>query len=45
MVIVVVIVIKCVKEFVFEWEGKDKNGKFVCGEVCVGGEVVVNVSL
>jgi len=33
------------KEFVFEWEGKDKNGKIVRGEVRAGGEAVVNASL
>lgn len=36
---------KRVKEFVFEWEGKDKNGKLVRGEVRAGGEAVVNASL
>ncbi|GAB4553447.1 MAG: type II secretion system F family protein [Rhizobacter sp.] len=36
---------KRVKEFVFEWEGKDKNGKIVRGEVRAGGEAVVNASL
>jgi type IV pilus assembly protein PilC len=36
---------KRVKEFVFEWEGKDKNGKVVRGEVRAGGEAVVNASL
>ncbi|MBX3622500.1 MAG: type II secretion system F family protein [Rhizobacter sp.] len=34
-----------VKEFVFEWEGKDKNGKLVRGEVRAGGEAVVSASL
>lgn len=34
-----------VKEFVFEWEGKDKNGKVVRGEVRAGGEAVVSASL
>jgi len=36
---------KGVKEFVFEWEGKDKNGKVVRGEVRAGGEAVVSSSL
>jgi type IV pilus assembly protein PilC len=36
---------KSVKEFVFEWEGKDKNGKLVRGEVRAGGEAVVSASL
>jgi type IV pilus assembly protein PilC len=36
---------KNVKEFVFEWEGKDKNGKLVRGEVRAGGEAVVSASL
>lgn len=34
-----------VKEFVFEWEGKDKNGKVVRGEMRAGGESVVSASL
>jgi type IV pilus assembly protein PilC len=34
-----------VKEFVFEWEGKDKNGKIVRGEMRAGGEAVVSASL
>jgi type IV pilus assembly protein PilC len=33
------------KEFVFEWEGKDKNGKTLRGEVRSGGEAAVNASL
>lgn len=36
---------KSIKEFVFEWEGKDKNGKLVRGEVRAGGEAVVSASL
>jgi len=36
---------KRIKEFVFEWEGKDKNGKVVRGEVRAGGEAVVSASL
>jgi type IV pilus assembly protein PilC len=34
-----------VREFVFEWEGKDKNGKVVRGEMRAGGEAVVSASL
>ena len=34
-----------VREFVFEWEGKDKNGKIVRGEMRAGGEAVVSASL
>ena len=30
---------------IFEWEGKDKNGKIVRGEMRAGGEAVVNASL
>jgi len=33
------------KEIIFEWEGKDKNGKVVRGEIRAGGEAVVNASL
>ena len=33
------------KELVFEWEGKDKNGKVVRGEIRAGGEAVVSASL
>jgi type IV pilus assembly protein PilC len=36
---------KGVKEFVFEWEGKDKNGKMVRGEMRAGGESMVSASL
>ena len=36
---------KNVKEFVFEWEGKDRNGKVVKGEIRAGGEAVVGASL
>jgi type IV pilus assembly protein PilC len=36
---------KGVKEFVFEWEGKDKNGKIVRGEMRAGGEAMVSASL
>ncbi|MDD2882665.1 MAG: type II secretion system F family protein [Rhodoferax sp.] len=33
------------KEFVFEWEGKDRNGKQVRGEIRAGGENQVKSSL
>jgi hypothetical protein len=36
---------KNTKEIIFEWEGKDKNGKIVRGEMRAGGEAVVNASL
>jgi type IV pilus assembly protein PilC len=36
---------KNIKESVFEWEGKDKNGKLVRGEVRAGGEAMVSASL
>ena len=36
---------KNVKEFVFEWEGKDRNGKIVKGELRAGGEAMVGASL
>ncbi len=36
---------KSIKEFVFEWEGKDRNGKVVRGELRAGGEAVVSASL
>ena len=34
-----------IKEFVYAWEGRDKNGKQVRGEIRAGGEAVVNVTL
>ena len=34
-----------IKEIVFEWEGKDKNGKTVRGEMRAGGEAMVSASL
>ncbi|MBB1074903.1 type II secretion system F family protein [Rhodoferax sp. 4810] len=34
-----------VKEFVFEWEGKDRNGKQVRGETRAGGENQVTAAL
>jgi type IV pilus assembly protein PilC len=36
---------KAPKEIIFEWEGKDRNGKVVRGEMRAGGESVVNASL
>jgi type IV pilus assembly protein PilC len=36
---------KKVKEEIFEWEGKDKNGKVVRGEIRAGGEAMVSASL
>lgn len=36
---------KNIKEFVFEWEGKDRNGKIVRGEMRAGGEAVIIASL
>ena len=36
---------KNLKESIFEWEGRDKNGKLVRGELRAGGEVVVNATL
>jgi type IV pilus assembly protein PilC len=34
-----------VKESVYAWEGKDKSGKTVRGELRAGGEAIVNVTL
>lgn len=34
-----------VKEMVFSWEGKDKSGKTVKGELRAGSETIVNVTL
>jgi len=36
---------KTTKEFVFEWEGKDRNGKQVRGETRAGGENQVQAAL
>ena len=36
---------KAVKEFVFEWEGKDRNGKMMRGEMRAGGENQVQAAL
>ena len=33
------------KDLVFEWEGRDKNGKIVRGEIRAGGEAAVSASL
>jgi type IV pilus assembly protein PilC len=33
------------QEYVFEWEGKDRNGKPVRGEMRAGGEAMVSASL
>ena len=37
--------LKSIKEIVFEYEGKDKNGKTVRGEMRAGGEAMVSASL
>jgi type IV pilus assembly protein PilC len=37
--------VKGAKEFVFEWQGKDKNGKSVRGEMRAGGEAMVMSNL
>ncbi len=36
---------KSAKEIIFEWEGKDKSGKVVRGEMRSGGEAAVTASL
>ena len=36
---------KKIQDVVFEWEGKDRNGKFVRGEMRAGGEAMVSASL
>jgi type IV pilus assembly protein PilC len=36
---------KNLKEIVFEWEGKDKNGKVIRGEMRAGGEAMVSASM
>ncbi|HEY0063381.1 MAG TPA: type II secretion system F family protein, partial [Telluria sp.] len=33
------------KEAIYAWEGKDKTGKIVRGEIRAGGEAIVNVTL
>src|SRR6185503_17673252 len=37
--------LKNVKETVYEWEGRDKNGKIMRGEMRAGGEAMVSASL
>jgi len=37
--------VKNIPEFVYEWEGKDRNGKIVRGEIRAGGEAMVNATL
>ena len=37
--------LKSIKEIVFEYEGRDKNGKVVRGEMRAGGEAMVSASL
>lgn len=37
--------VRDVKDFIFEWEGKDKNGKVVRGELRSGGEAQVSAQL
>jgi len=34
-----------IKEFIYEWEGKDRNGKVLRGELRSGGEAAVSASL
>jgi type IV pilus assembly protein PilC len=34
-----------IKEFIFEWEGRDKNGKVVRGQVRSGGQAQVSATL
>jgi type IV pilus assembly protein PilC len=36
---------KSIKDFVFEWEGKDRNGKQIRGELRAGGENQVSAAL
>ena len=36
---------KNIKDMVFEWEGKDKNGKILRGEIRAGGEAAVSATL
>ena len=37
--------VRDVKDFIYEWEGKDKNGKVVRGELRSGGEAQVSAQL
>lgn len=36
---------KKIQDYIFEWEGKDRNGKPVRGEMRAGGEAMVSASL
>jgi type IV pilus assembly protein PilC len=36
---------KSAKDFIFEWEGKDRSGKLVRGELRAGGEAAVSASM
>jgi type IV pilus assembly protein PilC len=36
---------RSIKERVFEWEGRDKNGRILRGEIRAGGEAAVSASL
>ena len=36
---------KTAKDLVFEWEGKDRNGKILRGEIRAGGEAAVSATL
>ena len=36
---------KDIKDFVFEWQGKDRNGKIVQGEIRASGENQVQATL
>ena len=36
---------KNIKDFVYEWEGKDRNGKVVRGELRAGGEAMVSATM
>jgi type IV pilus assembly protein PilC len=36
---------KAPKDFIFEWEGKDRTGKLVRGELRAGGEAAVSASM
>jgi type IV pilus assembly protein PilC len=34
-----------IKDFIFDWEGKDKTGRIIRGEIRAGGEAMVSASL
>ena len=36
---------KAVKDFIYSWEGRDKNGKVVRGELRAGGEAIVSATM